>query len=270
MKIASICPSNTELAAYLGLAPNIIAVDDYSDWPAEITHLPRLGPDLSIDIDKLESLKPDLILASLSVPGMEKNIEKLRERNLPHVVFNPNSLNEIADDLLELGKLTGTEKKANTIVKKYFQIIDEYKAIASNIREKKTLYWEWWPKPVFTPGGTNWLTEISELAGGTNLFHDKNIASVQTTWDDVLERDPDVICLAWVGVNQTKMKPEFVTKREGWEKLYERKQPPIHILEEDLFCRPSPRLLHGLKKLAYLLHPDKYPVFNDTDIFLEK
>ena len=82
---------------------HLIAVDDFSDWPESINRLPRLGPDLSIDMDKVESLKPDLVLASLSVPGMEKNIDELKKRKIPHIILNPQSLNDIADDLLLVG-----------------------------------------------------------------------------------------------------------------------------------------------------------------------
>lgn len=104
MKIISLCPSNTELCTYLGIEEQLIAIDDYSDWPESIQHLPKVGPDLSINIELVESLKPDLVLASLSVPGMEKNIEGLKERNLPYIIFNPQSLEDIAQDLLTLGK----------------------------------------------------------------------------------------------------------------------------------------------------------------------
>ena len=55
-------------------------------------------------MDKLESLKPDLVFASLSVPGMEKNIEELKKRNIPHIVLDPQSLDDIADDLLLLDR----------------------------------------------------------------------------------------------------------------------------------------------------------------------
>ena len=61
MKLVSICPSNTELLAYLGLIDQLVAVDDFSDWPSKhLLTLPRLGPDLSIDMDKLELFEPDL------------------------------------------------------------------------------------------------------------------------------------------------------------------------------------------------------------------
>ena len=74
MRIISLCPSNTELVHYLGLTQYLVGVDDYSDWPNSIKSLPKLGPDLNINIDLVESLKPDLVLASLSVPGMEKTL----------------------------------------------------------------------------------------------------------------------------------------------------------------------------------------------------
>src|SRR6478752_2697965 len=104
MKLISICPSNTELVGYLGLTSSLIAVDNYSDWPEEVSSLPRLGSDLNIDLDMVEALKPDLVLASLSVPGMERNIEELEKRKLPYVVYNPNSLEDIRQNLQDLGQ----------------------------------------------------------------------------------------------------------------------------------------------------------------------
>ncbi|WP_209125564.1 cobalamin-binding protein [Alkalihalobacillus sp. BA299] len=269
MKIISICPSNTELLGYLGLEEQLIAIDDYSDWPKSIQTLPRLGPDLNIDMDKLASLKPDLVLASLSVPGMEKNIERLKERNLPHIVLNPNSLEEICEDLLKIGEITENQETAKNIVERIHSLIHEYETISKGIIDKPRLYWEWWPKPVFTPGGTNWLTEISRLAGGTNVFEDMDRASVQTDWEDVMQRKPDHICLVWVGVDHDKVNPEIVKKRPGWDRFAPVIDNKIHVLDEPLFCRPSPRLFVGLQKVAALLHPEKYPPFNGKDPLLD-
>ncbi|WP_270179854.1 cobalamin-binding protein [Alkalihalobacillus sp. CinArs1] len=265
MRIVSICPSNTELCAYLDLTSQLVGVDDFSDWPESIQELPRLGPDLSIDMEKVQALEPDLILASLSVPGMEKNIEALEALNLNYTVLNPNSLDDICNDLVTLGELTNKREEAVALTDRIQHMIEEYKEISASIEHKPEIYWEWWPKPIFTPGKTNWLTEISELAGARNIFRDVELASVQTDWEDVLRRKPDHICLAWVGVHQKKVNPVVVKKREGWDELGE---TPIHILEEWLYCRPSPRLLTGLVKLASILHPDHYPAYDGKDPFL--
>jgi iron complex transport system substrate-binding protein len=265
MRLISICPSNTELLHYLGLSGQLVGVDDYSDWPEEINHLPRLGPDLHIDMDKLESLSPDLVIASLSVPGMERNITELQQRNIPHVVLNPQSLDDIRDDLVTVGKLTGTSSTAEEVSSSMRKIIQMYKEISTSIALKPKLYWEWWPKPIFTPGSVNWLTEISELAGAANVFADKNVASYQAEWQEVLEKDPDAVCMIWVGVKESKMNPNHVKKRENANQVKAVQKEKIFILEESLYCRPSPRLIMGLQKLAGFLHPDIYPEYNNID-----
>ncbi|WP_299087414.1 cobalamin-binding protein [uncultured Metabacillus sp.] len=264
MRLISICPSNTELVAYLGLTDHLVALDDYSDWPQEISHLPRLGPDLSINIDLLETYKPDLVLASLSVPGMEKNVDELINRNIPHIVFHPQSFQDIAENLKTLGNLMGKEKETSHAIKDYQHTLDTYRQIAATIEKPKTVYFEWWPNPIFTPGKINWLTELSQLAGAKNIFDDVELASVKTTWEDVYNRNPEHICLSWVGVKQSRMKREHVLKREHAANLEAVKNDHIHLLEESLFCRPSPRLIEGLKQLAHLLHPALFPKPTET------
>ncbi|MBS4173932.1 cobalamin-binding protein [Bacillus sp. FJAT-49736] len=255
MRIISICPSNTELLAYLDSLSMLVGVDDFSDWPASIQSLPMLGPDLSIRMDDLENLMPDLVLASLSVPGMEKNIEKLSERGIPHIVLNPQSLQDIADDLIRVGEAIGQAKKGNDASEQFLERLLKYEKASSQIPNPPSLYWEWWPKPVFTPGRINWLTEVSRYAGGENIFADIEKASVQTDWDDVLERDPDYICLAWVGIQEKRVNPKLVKQRPNWSNMKAVQQNKILVLEEALYCRPSPRLLNGIDKLGKILHP---------------
>ncbi|GAB4073893.1 cobalamin-binding protein [Barrientosiimonas marina] len=253
MRVVSICPSNTEIMDYLGQTDLLIGVDDYSDWPDAVQNLPSLGPDLSIDMDKVAALSPDLVLASLSVPGMEKNIEALDEKGLPYLILDPNSLADIADDIASVGAALGKTSLGIDRAKAFRQEVTAFRERAAAIEQKPSLYWEWWPKPIFTPGGRNWLTEISHLAGAENLFAAKDEANVQTTWEDVRERNPDGICMVWVGVQEAKMRPDHVRRRPGWDQITAVKHNHIFVLEESLFCRPSPRLLEGLRQLTALL-----------------
>ncbi|MGE6257564.1 cobalamin-binding protein [Heyndrickxia sporothermodurans] len=258
MRIISICPSNTELLAYLDCLHLLVGIDDYSDWPEHIQSLPKLGPDLSIRMDDLEKLNPDLVLASLSVPGMEKNIEELDKRKIPYIVLNPQNFDDISNDLIYVARSIGCEEVGIKKAKLFLETINQYKKIANTIDNCPTLYWEWWPKPVFTPGNTNWLTLLSEYAGAKNIFSSIEKASIQTDWDDVRRRNPDYICLAWVGVSHEKVNPELVKKRPHWNELTAVKNNRILVLEESLFCRPSPRLINGMDELAKILHPTYY------------
>jgi iron complex transport system substrate-binding protein len=248
----------------------LAGVDDFSDFPESVKSLPRLGPDLSINMDAVEKLKPDLILASLSVPGMEKNVEELKKRKLPYVVYNPQSLADILNDLRDLGIRCGVRERAEQTVQQAIKMMEDYKKTSAMLQEHPSLYFEWWPKPVFTPGKTNWLTEISMLAGGMNCFADKKTASYQTDWEEIKDKNPDHICMVWVGVQTAKMKPELLYKRPGWDEMKALMKNNIHILDEDLFCRPSPRLFGGLQKLASILHPEQFPLYTGLDPLLQQ
>ena len=266
MRIISICPSNTELLAFLGAEHLLVAVDDYSDWPKQVTNLPRLGPDLSIRMDELEALEPDLVLASLSVPGMEKNVDELVRRKIPHLVLNPQSFDDIGQDLLAVGKACGID--AAPVHAKYLAIIEELKSRSAAAPQRPSLYWEWWPKPIFTPGRVNWLTEMSEMIGARNVFDEIDSANIQTDWEDVKKRDPDFILLAWVGIMTSKVKPALVRKRPGFENMKAAEQ--VHIMEEELYCRPSPRLIEGAVRLGKLVHPELYSDLESSDFIHQR
>lgn len=239
---------------FLGLADLLVGVDDFSDWPESVKSLPQLGPDLSINLDLVEKLKPDLVLASLSVPGMEKNVEGLAARNIPHIVLNPQSLADIENDLILTANALNRPERGRQAAEEFRSRLENIKLKGASASPGPKLYWEWWPKPVFTPGSINWLTEVSEAAGAENIFKDVELASVQTDWDDVKSRNPDYICVAWVGVRKQKVKKELIINRPGWDELEAVRNDRILILEEELYCRPSPRLLDGLEKLFSLIH----------------
>ncbi|SEN50640.1 cobalamin-binding protein [Lihuaxuella thermophila] len=257
-RIVSICPSNTEILYFLGMENQVVGLDDYSDWPVAWNHLPRLGPDLNINIEKVKSLEPDLVVASLSVPGMEKNIERLERAGFNYIVLNPKSIEDIAEDMKTLGKALNINQQAHHAAEQFLAEIDQ---IRNHIPKRTTpfrLYWEWWPKPVFTPGRRNWLTEVSRLVGAINIYEDMDQESVKTDWSDVAARQPDLALIVWTGIPMHRVKKELITSRAEWQGKEFARDSRIHILEEGWYCRPSPRLLTGIKHLAHLLYPEHF------------
>lgn len=253
-RIVSLCPSNTEILHALGLLPKVVGVDDWSDWPAEVERLPRLGPDLDINIERVAALQPDLVFASLSVPGMERNVARLQERGLPHVVLDPQGLEDVWENLRTVGRLTGAASTAESVIQHLQQRIARVRQRASARQQRTRLYWEWWPKPLFAPGGLNWLTPLSELAGCVNVTARVDARAARPSLDEVVALDPEMILLAWTGVARAKVRPDVVLRRPGWDQITAVRTAQIHVVEEGLFCRPSPRLVDGLEYLIDLLH----------------
>src|SRR3972149_12020451 len=106
-RIVSLTCSNTEILFALGLGARVIGVDDWSDFPLEVKALPKVGPDLKIDMAKVAALEPDLVLASLSVPGMERNLPGLERLGLPFLVLEPRSLDDVFKDIETISAATG-------------------------------------------------------------------------------------------------------------------------------------------------------------------
>ena len=100
MRVVSHTCSNTEIVCALGCAELLVGVDDHSDYPVEVvSKLPRIGPDLSVDVERVKRLEPDLVLTSLTVPGHEKVIEALTAARLPLLVVEPKSLEDVFTDI---------------------------------------------------------------------------------------------------------------------------------------------------------------------------
>lgn len=81
---------------------------------------------------------------------------------------------------------------------------------------------------------------------------------MQTDWTEVVQRNPDYILMAWVGVAFERIQPANLLKRPHAQELQAVQLQQLHVMEEWLYCRPSPRLLEGALKLAKLLHPENY------------
>ncbi|PTX59148.1 iron complex transport system substrate-binding protein [Melghirimyces profundicolus] len=257
-RIVSICPSNTEILWALGLGENVVGVDDYSDWPQQVADLPRLGPDLEIDMDRVQALRPDWVLASLSVPGMEKNIEALEQTGIPFLVLYPGGLEDIPRDFLRVARFAGLEQRGRKLADRFKKRLETIRQKIPQDRPAPRVYWEWWPKPVFTPGKENWLTDVSRTVGAINIFGEEEGQTVQSDWRTVAERRPDYVFAVWTGVPMKKVRKDKMMNRPEWKDLPCIRENRVYILDEGWYCRPSQRILTGIEHLAHLLYPDRF------------
>ena len=195
MRIVSLTCSNTEIVCALGCADFLVGVDSYSDYPQEVvSRLPRVGPDLSIDIDHVAELKPDLILASLTVPGHEKVVEGLENAQLPFIAPDPESLDDVYGDILHIGKLLGVSKRAHKVVTQMKMQMEPKQPLHS----RPTMLIQWWPKPVIAPGKNSWVNDMMHAAGLDNPIGHREVISTPLSDEEVRKLNPDAIVISWV------------------------------------------------------------------------
>lgn len=249
MRIVTHTCSNTEIVCALGRADWLVGVDDHSDHPDEVVdRLPKIGPDLDIDIDRIRALKPDLVITSLTVPGHEACVQRIRDAGLPHLITQPHSLADVAADIRRVGQALDSGQRADEIAGRF----DALRRPGPKPARTPILV-EWWPKPVIVPGRDSWVNEMLELAGGYNPFASTAAESTEVSTAQAVGASPEAIVMSWCGVDEDKYRPHVVSRREGWQDIPAIRNGNIYAISEAWLGRPGPRLLDGIQRLRHVI-----------------
>lgn len=249
MRIVSLTCSNTEILWALGVTGALVGVDDHSDFPDDVVaRLPRVGPDLDIDVERVAALRPDLVLASLTVPGHERIVERLSRARLPFIATEPVSLSDVYDDIAKVGELVGARDRAAAVVLEMKRELEARPAEAG-----PAVLVEWWPKPVIVPGRLSWVTDMIAAAGGRNPLGDEPVKSRPITDDEARAFDPDAVVISWCGVKLEKYRPDVVRRRAAWQGLSALERSAIYCVPEAYLGRPGPRLTEGVRALRAIV-----------------
>jgi len=249
MRIVAHTCSNTEIVCALGRANWLVGVDDHSDHPADVVrHLPRIGADLDVDVERIRRLAPDLVITSLTVPGHERCLARIREAGLPHLVTRPQSLDDVAADIRRIGRALDADAAAERLAGRFDALTER-----SPSPDPVPVLVEWWPKPVIVPAGRSWVNEMLTLAGGFNPFAQVDAESTEVSTDRAVEAMPEAIVMSWCGVDEAKYRPHVVLRRDGWQDIPAIRSRNIHAISEAWLGRPGPRLLDGIERLRSVI-----------------
>lgn len=251
MRLVSLTCSNTEIAWALGAADSLVGVDNHSDFPPEVvSRLPRVGPDLDIDVARVAALSPDLVLASLTVPGHERIVERLERAKLPFLVTEPTSLDDVYADVRLVAERLGVPERGEAVVANMTASLAPAAAPAAG---RPCILVEWWPKPVIVPGRRSWVTQMLAAAGARGPLDAEDVKSRPITDDEARALDPDAVVIAWCGVPFAKYRPEIVLRREAWRDVRAVANGRIYRVPEAYLGRPGPRLGLGLRELRRIV-----------------
>jgi iron complex transport system substrate-binding protein len=252
-RIVSVGPSNTEILCALGLGRRLVGVDRWSDYPPRVRTLPRVGSDLQPQIESVLALRPDLVLTSLHVPGMESNVPLLERAGLPYLALGGVGLEGVWADMRLIGRFVGRERRAEALIETTRRRIEAVGERFAGVVERPSVHWEWSAHPVIA-GRRSWVSELIELAGGRNVYLDLDVESQRITPREAIERQPDVVVACWCGARKLPT-VQRIASRPGWDQTPAVRLGRVAAWAEDLFGRPGPRLADGVEKLAELLHP---------------
>ncbi|CAM3963077.1 helical backbone metal receptor [Deinococcus frigens] len=239
LRLVSLVSSNSDILAALGAAGWVVAADSHSDAPG-LEAARRVGPDLDIDLDAVADARPGLVLASLSVPGMERVVDGLHARGLPTLILDPVTVADTLDDIRLIGTTIGLQARGQEVAA---QLEADLARLRARYPRPPRVLVEWWPRPIIAATRESWVTELLAGMGAVNALATRPGRSAPLTLDEVRDCQPDLIVCSWCGAK--KLRPEVIEARGLGI--------PVIAVPESGLGRPGPRLLEGARQIAAAL-----------------
>ena len=257
-RIISLVPALTEMLFAIGAGPQVTGVSNFARYPPEVHALPRVGGLIDPDMERIILLRPDLVILYESQMDLREQLGQAKIQVFP---YTHGGLTHVTETIRALGTRTGlvagAEQVATSIEKHLDDIQDQLKGSERPTtllvldREPLTL------RNVYVSGGTGFLHEMLELAGGTNVFAEIDKESLQPTTEAILAAAPDVIVEVRVSLDLTD--EDLERERLVWERLESIpaiKNDRVYVLNASDLVVPGPRIADGAIRLANVLHPE--------------
>jgi iron complex transport system substrate-binding protein len=258
-KIISLIPSNTEVVYALGNGEAIVGVTDFDNYPEEAMAKEKIGG-IEFNIEKMISLKPDLVLAHESTAeGAKAGLQQLKDAGIQVVVVNDaQSFDSVYESIEMIGKAIGEQEKAAELVDDMKNRFAELKKQAESIQEdqQKTVIVEVSPAPeIYAAGKNTFIDEMLTLIGAKNAIGDME-GWPKVDQEAIVERNPDVVVTTYGYYSEKPV--EQVLGRQGWNNVKAVKDKQVFDVHSDLVTRSGPRLAEGAEELAKVIYPDVF------------
>ena len=258
LRIVSLSPAATEALFAVGAGNQVVGVTTYCNYPPEATTREKIGgySAKTINIEKIVSLKPDLVVAESSMHA--DIIKALEPLGITVLAISPASLEDTYATLALLGKVTGHSDTATSVVAGMKATIKAVTDKVATIPQDKrvTVFWEVWDEPLMTAGSTSFPGQILALAGGKSIFADLNKDYPTVSAEDIIKRNPAVIM--GPDTHADKLPSAIIGARPGWEKVDAIVKGRVYLINGDTSSRPGPRLALALQDIAKALYPDQF------------
>jgi iron complex transport system substrate-binding protein len=246
-RIICLTEETTETLYLLGEGDRIVGISGYTVRPPEARSKPKVSAFINARFDKIDALRPDLILAFSDLQA-EIAAELIR-LGYPVVTFNQRSVAEILQMIRILGGLVGRVEAAGELVRSLEQGLEQVRASADALPRRPRVFFEEWDDPLIS--SICWVDELIEIAGGEPLFRElrtERLAKDRIVGADaVAQKDPEIVIASWCG---KALKKRTIVERPGWENVSAVRNDHIYEIKSTYILQPGPAsLTEGVARL---------------------
>lgn len=260
-RIISLVPAATEMLFAIGAGPRVAAVSSYDTYPPEVTKLPNVGALIDPNVERILSLRPDLVIIYASQIDLKR---QLARAGIGVFEYRHAGLADVTQTIRAIGARTGHAKEADALVSRIDRDLDGIRMKVRGLPRPRTLL-VFGREPgslrgLYASGGVGFLNDMLETAGGANVFADVKLQSVQASTEQVLAARPDVI------VETRASNGAFPAGQRGsemaaWTRLASVpavRNGRVIFLFDDRIVVPGPRVAEGTLLIAKAIHPEAF------------
>lgn len=236
-RIISLAPDVTEILFLIGAGTNVIGVMQGSDYPSAAKQIPIVGSYAGLDLEKIISLHPDLI-----VTWNSRQVSTFKKYGIPVYFNDPHHLTDIPRTIKHLGCLTGTSQSAEYEAALFSRRLKELERKYHH-QKKITLFYQIGSYSLITINRDSWINQAITLCGGTNIFAQVKLAAPEVTWEAVVAANPQMIISDATDVN-------WKSRWLKWTAMTAVKNKHLYSISPDIIERAGPRLLQGVEEMC--------------------
>jgi iron complex transport system substrate-binding protein len=290
-RVVSLLPAATEMVCALGATGQLVGRSHECDFPPEICALPACtaakldaaadsgridrqvknirqsgGSLYQLDVPRLQALRPDLILTqaqcdvcAISLADVEAIVRQWPGRQPQIVSLAPNRLAEIWTDIRAVAEALELGEPGREVLRALKTRVVDIIEKTCVLKHRPTVACIEWIEPLMAAG--NWVPELVELAGGTNLAGEPGKHSNWMDWPTLVKLNPEIIIAMPCGFSLARTRAEMtaLTQRPEWPKMQAVKNRRVFVTDgNQYFNRPGPRIVESLEMLAEMIHPDRF------------
>jgi iron complex transport system substrate-binding protein len=290
-RIVTLLPSATEIVCALGFESELVGRSHECDFPASVKRLPALtepkfNPEGSsgeidarvktivrdalsvyrVDAAKLRELRPDTIVTqsqcevcAVNQADVDTAVAEWIGLRPKVVSLAPYSLTEVFADMQRVASALGAPERGDKLVHDLEMRCAEIREVTSDLKIRPTVACIEWIEPMMAAG--NWMPQLVEMAGGTNLFGKAGQHSPWMKFEELAATDPEVIMIAPCGFGILRASEEvhLLQKQSAWKQLRAVREGRVFLADgNQYFNRPGPRIVESLEILAELIHPHTF------------
>ena len=240
MRIISLSPTATEMLYAIGAGVQVVAVDDYSNFPAEAVALGTALSGYEPNVEAIAGYTPDLVIVAYDAGGI---VDQLKSLSIPvFMAAAATSFEDVYSQIEQLGALTGNLENA---VQLSGQMQTDIAAAVAEVQLPTTpiTYFHELDNTLYSATSNTFIGQVYGLFGLKNIADgviDGNDYP-QLSAEVIVKANPDII---FISHSET---PEVVAARDGWGRLKAVTSNQVIALPADIPSRWGPRIVEFVK-----------------------